>query len=206
MLIHISPTMYLVYDLVVELIDIVIPELNITLIGGKDVVVRRPLPNKGYNVVCRKTGKVAIDGIFIETPNHVAVFTVVARWLVHGNEAKHEVTHRVEYRVADSEFDTVTDKMSLWGEHSAELGGWSSRYPKGVTYKAPVKSMPRAELWPTEHGLNRVGLDLVDKTKRGLIVERTETFVLPTIERERMMCEHYPRGRFPTIEDAFRAV
>ncbi|WP_255653935.1 DUF6012 family protein [Arsenophonus apicola] len=68
MLLHLSPRYYLRYsDVQLDLIDVSVPELNLTLKGGVDIVARTPYPNKCYQIACRKKGRKAINGIFIET-------------------------------------------------------------------------------------------------------------------------------------------
>lgn len=59
MLIHISPQ-FLTCEASgndCEIVDLTIPELDLSLKGGSDIVSRRPFPNKRYVVASRKVGR-----------------------------------------------------------------------------------------------------------------------------------------------------
>ncbi|MBY0574242.1 MAG: hypothetical protein K2P84_11215, partial [Undibacterium sp.] len=85
MLIHITPSFYTCEQsgANVELVDLRVDELGIHVRGGEDLVSRSPYPNKRYVVGCRKVGQKAINGILIETAEHVDIYTVVTRWAIN---------------------------------------------------------------------------------------------------------------------------
>jgi hypothetical protein len=67
MLLHIRPKLFSYCD-AVELVDLEIKPLGLFLRGGRELATRRPYPNKGYVVGCRRAGsRKALDGILIET-------------------------------------------------------------------------------------------------------------------------------------------
>ena len=181
-----------------ELIDVVVPELGLTLLGDKHLTVRKPYPNKTYLVACRKIGRGAVNGILINTEQQAKVFTSVTRWCIDDTR---EITHRVVYVVedSDSDFDMVSEQMILWGAHCSSLGGWESRYPKGVTYGSPMASQPSMELAPG--GFRRPGSvnDMLDD--EGNISKRLEIFIMPTIERDRYLGSNV--FAIPKLADAF---
>lgn len=63
MLIHLLPTLHCgrFSSEACELIDITCPELGLKLSSGKEVVARRPFPNKQYLVACRNVGQKAME-------------------------------------------------------------------------------------------------------------------------------------------------
>lgn len=205
MLIHITPKLFLSNRFVApkcELIDITIEEFGIVLAGNKDLATRRPYPNKNYLVGCKKQGQKAIDGILIDTPNHVPSFTSVARWAINADSI---VTHKTNYIVLDEDFDAVSDSMPLWYATGNELGNWSSRWPECSNELIPASAQPRMDVWPaTNGGIARQGEVTDILGPNGLILERNETFRMPTIERDRILGERAKHERFPAYEDAFQ--
>lgn len=206
MLIHITPKLYLVYRNEAphcKLIDLTIEEMGLVLSGTSDLATRRPYPNKNYLVGCRKLGQKAIDGIFIETQNHVPSFTTVARWAVNADMV---LTHRTNYIVLDNDFDAVSDNMKLWFATSPSLGSWSSRWPQCAMGLIPSSSEPRMDVWsPAIGGVGRQGEVNDNLASNGTIIERTETFRIPTIERDRLFGERAKHERFPSREAIFNA-
>jgi hypothetical protein len=112
MLIHISPRFYNPYsDVNAEIHSVDIPEFNLSLKGGVDIVTRKPFPNKTMQIVCRKIGRKAINGLFLETNEIVENFTLIAKWMVNDNIC----THQVHMHIVDKDFDAATDCIMLWG-------------------------------------------------------------------------------------------
>ncbi len=199
MLIHLTPTLYADRKFkTFRLVDLHIASLNVHLRGGRDIVARRPLANKGYLVACKFTGNEAIDGILIDTPKTPEQFTLLVRWEVDGILVK----HRVHYTVLDTEHDAVTEKMWMWNEFSAELGGWSSRHPQHMKYGSPLESQPKMELSESEVRRKDYVNDIF---ANGVLVERIEVFALPTIERERLLDPMHTNSRCPTLQHAIAA-
>jgi hypothetical protein len=182
----------------VSLIDLRIEALGIHLLGCADLKTGHPYPNKHYAVACRKKGRKALNGILIETAGHVSDFVYVARW---GIEAGLCVTHRVEYKVLDREFDAASDKKLLWHACSKDLGGWSDRFPPGIKNDAPpIATEPMMEVVAETVDPRRMS---EDEVAGGFIVARREVFGMPTIERERITRSKL-HERIPGIEMAFR--
>lgn len=192
MLLHIRPRCFSPFR-EVELVDLTIACLGITLIGGKDLATRRPYPNKRYAVACRKRGLRATDGILIETPERLCAFTMVCRWAVN---AEFVARHEVHYLLVDQEFDTASDNMCLW----YGTRDWSSRWSDDIS-GTPASAAPRMDI---EVGGGRVGdvTDTVD-AHSGWIFERRETFRMPTLERSRLTGHPFSNDRSPGPDSAF---
>jgi hypothetical protein len=198
MLIHLIPNILADRtDVPCSLVDLTCRELGLNLIGGKELTARRPYPNKNYLVACRKVGQKAVNGFLVETQGPVREFTVVTRWAV---AASHIATHSVRYILADEEFDTVTEEMMLWSAPHPSQGEYKSRYPIGFTYGSPLESQPRMEAFKR---IKRVGEFTDQLDKHGAVIERSEVFHLPTVERDRLSRSFFG-DRMPAIENAFR--
>lgn len=203
MIIHLTPRYYNKYqDVLVDLIDVSIPELSLTLKAGTDLRVCTPFANKCYKVACRKKGRKAIDGILIKTDKPLHNFTVITRWVVNAEIS----THQVHYHVADSDFNAVTTAQTMWN-------GWQS-----IT---PFKNRTESESWQTlrdksEPSMLTLPHDLgedVDDTdwiynetdRDGIIRNRAEQIEIPTVEPERLSLPISIAQRFPPPGDAFLA-
>ena len=138
MLIHITPKHFNNSEGMggprVELLSVVVPEFGLRLVGGKDVVARKPYPNKRYLVACRKQGQKAISGLLLSTdvvPQHYCVETT---WTVDGQECLHRVLHTV----LDSDFDLVSDHMLLWHAYRNFATRWPACYTDSPAGSAPM--------------------------------------------------------------------
>jgi hypothetical protein len=195
MLIHIEPRFY--HPMVftdVALVDVFIPELDLRLVGGVDVVARKPYPNRNYLVACRRVGQKAAAGILVDTPTWLASFTAVTTWRIDDAD---NVVHRVCYTVTDSTFDAVSEHMTLWGATRTHESRWPTQNEERM---APLHYQPCMELQP---GLDRRGVyqDTVDEAN--WIVERVEWFKLPSIERSRLTTPIATSLRIPPVDHAF---
>ncbi len=199
MLIHLKPSIYTDNPIgPCSLVDLTCHEFGLKLVGGKDLIAGRPYPNKNWLVAYRKIGRKAMNGFFIETQGFVREFNVITRWAVAAN---HIATHKVRYILTDDDFDTATEEMTLWGEFTPSFGGYKSRYPIGWNYGSPMQSEPRMDVL---NEWDRVG-DITDKVNQhGVLIERSEVFRLPTLERDRFTISHF-RHRMPSIESAFQS-
>ncbi|WP_432263025.1 DUF6012 family protein [Cupriavidus sp. TMH.W2] len=177
----------------VALVDVRIPELDLTLSAGTDLVARQPYPNKRYWVASRKTGRKAIEGLLIETPGHLDTYTVETRWAMQADAI---ALHRVTHKVLDAEFDAVTDSMLLW---YAGMGDWTRRWPDCYAELAPVAVQPHMTLSPRK---DRQHTGVQYRTIHPAIIEQSETFCLHTVERGRLGPHPY-RDRLPMLESAF---
>jgi len=138
-----------------------------------------------------------MDGILIETEKPVSELSCTARWAV---EAELCVTHRVDYKVLDYEFDAASDNMILWHACSEGLGGWSNRFPADKERPVPVAAEPMMEVVVRNVDCRRASADTIQS---GWIISRHEIFVMPTIERERILQSKFD-DRIPTLATAFR--
>lgn len=201
MLLHIIPRLYVAEPDApqCDLIDFHCPDLGLKLRSGIELVARRPYPNKRYQVACRKVGQKAMQGILIETAGRVREFTTLTRWAVGGDRV---VNHQVQYFVIDDDFDAVTDSMVLWSGMSPSLGGWSRRWPSVAENWTPAAAQPRMELVSRERSGHYA--DRLDAA--GRVVERSEVYQVPTVERERVLFRSKSDiyDRIPTADMAFR--
>lgn len=199
MLIHLVPRMYAcrIND-PCALIDLTCAELGLVLKADKDLTARRPYLNQNYLVACRNVGQ-AMQGILIAAPQFVRDFTVVTRWAVAD---RHIATHRVRYLVLDDEYDTVSENMMLWSAVHGD-SRWAARYPGDYNDFSPVDVQPSMRVRPPVQQKNDAA-DVLDE--QGFIRERSETFLMHTIERERLH-QHYcsVNERTPDLEAAFSA-
>ncbi|PLO03074.1 hypothetical protein CWM94_00025 [Klebsiella pneumoniae] len=200
MLLHLSPRYYARYtDVVVDLIDVSVPELNLVLKGGEDVVIRTPFPNKCYLVVCRKKGRKAINGFFVETDAVVENFTLITRWAVNGDIS----THRVHFHITDADHDTVTDSLTLW--NAVYNTPWQSRKTPWQESWTPASAQPRMITLPGDNRSERDEQIYNVTDAEGFVRERVEYFSVPTVERERLTTSFLGNDRLPATEDAFSA-
>lgn len=195
MLIHLRPRCFSPFE-EVQLVELRIDALNLTLAGGTDLTTGRPYPNKRYAVGCRKIGRKALDGILIETPGRLRSFVAVYRWAIN---AEHVAEHHVEYSVLDEEYDAVTENMVMWAGASEALGGWSNRWPEGLS-GSPASMQPTMEVLRTREKSIRELQDTCNG--HGLIARRTERFSMPTVEPERIVTSVWDRT--PTMDHALR--
>lgn len=201
MLIHLVPRMFAcpVTEPLCQIYDFESPELGLKLSGEKDLVGRRPFPNKKYLVANRRVGRKAMNGFLIETKDSIQTFTTITRWNVVEREAV--VTHRITYRILDDEMDAITEDMTYWYAMSEALGGYASRWPKGLE-GTPAQHQPSMELISRER--SRRITDSCDLD--GLVMERVEEFVMHTVERERIVNrDRRETDRIPDPATAFQA-
>lgn len=199
MLIHLLPKFLMcdVYGPDVAMIDLHVPELNLTLRAGTDLVARQPYPNKRYWVASRKIGRKAIEGLLIETPGQLDTFTVETRWAVAADAV---ALHRVTHKVLDTEFDAVSADMMLWHGMSAGLGGWTRRWPTCYEDLSAVSVQPHMTLSPRK---DRTHTGVQYQTIQPARIEQSETLYLHTIERGRLAPHPY-RDRLPALHSAFQ--
>jgi Family of unknown function (DUF6012) len=196
MLLHIRPRLYSPFR-AVELIDLEVFPLGLK-VGTTELITRRPYPNKRYAVACRRKGhNRAMDGILVKTPDRIDEWRMTARWAV---EASLVVTHRVDYKLLDHDFDAASDDMVFWYRHGQTLGGWPDRRPAWWTENVtPAKTAPKMEVIP---GDGRVDCnDIIDA--RGFIIRRDEIFTMPTLEPQRILARKL-NERMPGMDVAFR--
>ncbi|HBP5731735.1 TPA: quorum threshold expression element, QteE [Pseudomonas aeruginosa] len=180
MLIHICPTLELPsgFNLPCRLLEVQVEEFDLVLKGNVDVVPGRPFRNSRALVARRKLGRQPVNGILLDVPGFAPFFTAVTRWSIAGEVL---LTHRVEYVVLDDVFDAVSDFPSLWLQLDSTEGQWSDRTPEFVRSPYPARLETPAMKFDYP-------LDLLERVRgRGLGMQNTKIFRLPTIEPGRLM-------------------
>jgi len=133
----------------------------------------------------------------METGERIDRMLYTARWAV---EAEVCVTHRVDYRLLDQEFDAASDSMILWRGCCEELGGWPNRVPPSKEAGIPMVREPVMEVLAESVDCRRIVADVIDN---GRIICRHQIFEMPTIERERIIKSRLDE-RMPSLDMAFR--
>lgn len=203
MLIHVLPTLYVPGYLTMppRLIDLTIEQLGLVLKGDNDLTIRRPYPDKRYWVGCRKIGQKAIAGLLIDYDKFLNAYTVVTRWAINADTV---LTHRVEHVVLDNDFDAVSDLMTLWYATSESLGNWGDRWPECYAETPPVSVQPCMDVLTSGLGGSKREGDVRDVLSGpGVVVKREERFMVPTIERGRLLGNSWETVRLPAFGHAF---
>lgn len=204
MLLHLIPKIMNRYlDVQVELIDVQIPELNVTLTGGEHLVVRKPFPNKSYYVACRKVGRKAMRGFLIETDKQLRQFTVITRWNAKSElwkpETEKVLTHKVNYTVADSDFDVISDDHTFYYAQS----NFESRWLTDFSIAPPVYTEPRMDFLYCEYHKRGEHVAVDDRYDEVVMVNRVEDITVPTIEKERFSMREKLDSRLPGLSFRF---
>ncbi|HAG9068329.1 TPA: hypothetical protein F6T45_18890 [Escherichia coli] len=209
MLIHLTPRFFLQYsDIEVDLVDVTIPELEMTLKNGVDLMLKTPYPNKCYKVACRKKGRKAINGILIETHEPLENFTVITRWSVtgvDGDTTSSISTHTTHFHVSDSDYDAITECQMLWNDF------YNTPYRSRKTFIQeewiPAKDQPRMSTFEEDfRECERSSQCYNHINHNSLIVERSEYYIVPTVERERLTVPFFGNDRLPTEDDKFHDI
>ena len=199
MLLHLIPKIFNKYaDVAVSLVDITIPELNLTLCGGTDVTTRKPYPNKGYHVACRKAGRKAINGIFVETGKYLSNFSVETRWSL---DTVQVITHRVNYTLLDCDYNCISDDPLNWTK--TREGNFECRIPERLFSYSPLESSVAMEVL-FEGNNSHKKCFFTDTFKNGVLIKRVEESHIHTIEYERLLHWQEMSGRIPALDDAFK--
>ncbi|MDS1820758.1 DUF6012 family protein [Vibrio parahaemolyticus] len=204
MLYHITPQIRCSKygNIAIELLDITIPELDLNLKEGSDVVVRKPYPNKNYLVACRKIGKKAIDGILINSEVKLSEYTVITRWVLNRELV---ISHVVKNRVLDDEHELVSDNMcNLYGT-TIDNKNYPHRFPQWFL-DANVSPLQANTCMDIDSQVIEGYLCGDERTSmlgnQKVILSRVQCRDLPTVSLEQVI-----RGglsdRFPEISDAF---
>ena len=192
MLLHLSP-MFITktFNVKPELHKVSIPEIDLDLIGGVDVIARQPHRNKGYYTGCRKVGRKAIDGILVEVPEQLTYFTLVSTWIIASNLPM--VTHIVDYTLADNDFPFASDNLMLWGERRHDsTKEWS--YSLG---------QPRMVMLPEHYRAREVRDIRFIRGEAGLVETCIESITIPTLPLTTLDDSRYFNERLPLLTDVF---
>lgn len=198
MIIHIVPQIYNEYsDFNINLVDVSIPELALTLKCDTDLVLCRPYPNKNYLVARRKQGRKAQAGFLVDTKSQLSSFSVVTRWAVN---AETVLVHTAVHSVLDHDFGLVTQDPNLWYGMDSEF---KSRWPEASAYNySPLQLQPTMRFVNNADVKKEVGAVVDSISSSGeFILDRRETLALPSIEPERLV-SLMDRGRNPSLASA----
>lgn len=227
MLIHLIPSIdvsiYPEFDNV-ELIDVCIPELNLTLNNGSELTTGCPYPNKNYLVARRvsnikkwgvKIDRKAREGFLIETPVFIKSFSVTIRWLgkVDGeidnpliiDEQNSKLggvilTHKTNFTVSDSKFDVVSTNHQLLPCMSI----FEDDEERGVLNTFKIKTNPFASDEFIEVGsLRPFNHDYFDDSLLTILTHRTENIKLTTQDRRSFEDVINNMKRYPSLEHKF---
>lgn len=202
MFLHLVPRIYSPYsNVVVNLIDVQVPELGLILRNGIDLTTGRPYPNKRYLVARLKEGRKALDGFVVETENELDCFTVKSRWAINADRI---IEHVAIHPILDKELDMVSQSVMLWFG-SADDGGqqYAKRWPAGPNFEhSPLTLTPAMEV-TGKLETKRVLSSVVDREVGGFLTKRTETLPLVTVESSRLM-SMYRKHRYPQLKDAIK--
>ncbi len=200
MLLHLVPQIMNRYrDIELSLIDVTIPELNLTLNAGTDLVVRKPYPNKSYHVACRKVGRKAMQGLLLELSNTIQTFTVITSWNVKAALWEKTLTHQVNYTIADTDFDVVSDDHT----YLYACKDFESRWLTDFREAPPVKTQPRMDVLSCEYHKRGESVSIKDEYDDVVMVKRVEDITIPTIELERFKNRSMSGDRLPSFDDRF---
>ncbi|MGR5296854.1 DUF6012 family protein [Vibrio mediterranei] len=191
MLIHITPRLYLPFVSVAKpkLERIELPELDRVLTADRDFTVRTPYANEKMLVACPKREKKQV-GLCFMADNSIDTFTMNAHWRAFDGST---LNHIVQYSLEDSEFDTVSDDIFLWGRLINGAGHFGNRTPTALRVFSPHQLRPTMEIVPLSFHLHAHDI----RDNRGIILERRQSLSMPTIERNRLLSRHnQQRGMF----------
>lgn len=184
MLLHIAPKIFSPHPS--ALVDIVIPELGLNLMGGKDVVGRNPFPNKMYTVACRKIGRKAINGFFVNVDEFVRSYTTITRWAAPNDII---VTHVLKHAINDDEFDFVSDETLVWKKRLNNLNPYIC-----------MNLIQKEELKDTFDVLHSSNTLFFESRDFPIVLYRIQDFEFPTIKMDERILYSL---RFPNVEDAY---
>lgn len=160
------------------------PELNLHLVGGKDLKLGRPYPNRHYQVATKRSQRKHYNGIVLnDTSLKVgSEFTVTATWAIES--LKLELVHVVSYLVVDGDSDgnLLSTCMLTWGKTPVSS---TSVVPDFHSQRSNLIEQPCMEVCrtPSLERLKRV----VDKrcSNTGYVIQREEPAHLPVISHDR---------------------
>lgn len=200
MVFHLIPRIYNRYsDVEACLVDVRIPAANLVLSNGKQITVRRPYPNKSIHVASIKKGRKAIEGLLVELPDGLTDWHVDIRWAVDATDI---LTHRINYKLVDSDHDAVTDSVLMWSRYNSKsFGFWDARPTPEVVNAIPIHLQPSMEILFEDQVSTREASFKDRYDERGTMIYREEEFTVPSVELGRITGESPLTQRFPKLAD-----
>lgn len=204
MLLHVIPQIYNEFSqFKISLVDVQIPELDLQLKGGIDLVTGKPYPNKNYLVVRLNQGRKATNGFLVKVKEPLASFSVKTRWAVNSEMV---IEHVAIHPILDSDFELVTQDPAYWSGyhgHDDNAGAFyfSNRRPGIEPYQHPPIVLSPYMSYVNNHKTKSVVSHVSDTVSFNAVTRRVETLPIPTIEPERLaLC--FNKERAPRIDDA----
>lgn len=180
-----------------QLEKIDIPAFGYIGLHGDQIDTRKPFPNKLYSVGCRKQGKKAVSGFIFDIDTPPEHFEVICHWGVPNFGT---ITHKIDYFINDRELDAVSDAMLLWAMPAENGLMFENRFIDLYANTTPAQACPRMA-FTNDKGKTGEFEDLVEA---GMILSRKETFIMPSIEKERLMGEVAESIRIPDVKNSIK--
>lgn len=160
------------------LLDVRVPEIGLTLVGGRDVVTRTPYPNKHWLLVGAR-GSPPTDGLLIDV-GQATRMTVITRWGIDGERV---ITHEVHVEAVGEPRDVIAANSALWMMGGSDQWTWDDvRTP----WMEPVGTIRLDALMREEVGSGPECVRKVEEEMRdGRLSLRREHLEVPSVERER---------------------
>ncbi|MDP0616726.1 DUF6012 family protein [Klebsiella pneumoniae] len=187
---HLVPTLYHTISNKCRLESVTIPELKFE-IKGDALSCGRPFPNKRLNVGMQKNRK-AMIGLLLEYDKKVSHFTTQYKWYI---EEIGIVQHNIKTIVLDCDFDLISQYIGL----NIGLDEFKPRLHHSYHNAAPVKIQPMMESYRTGEPVNKLHHDVWDNN---VLLSRTETLLLHTLETDRLSEYSLLTDRLPELSSA----
>ena len=171
MYLHLVPTLYHIISNKCRLESVTIPELKFE-IKDDGLSCGRPYPNKRLYVGMKNNRK-AMVGLLLEY--NIGV-----------------VQHHIKTIVLDSEFDLISQHIGL----NIGLDELKPRLHPSYHKIAPVKIQPMMESYRTGEAVNKLQHDVWENN---VLLFRTETLLLHTLESERLAKYSFFIDRLPQL-------
>lgn len=201
MLLHLAPRFLLSETDSLEpvALEISIAELGFSASTCGDIELARPYPNPNYIVAGKNAMITPSDGILLKTPSFCERFTLLSRWSVRDKQtnAVYQCDHQVTYLTTDQDFDAYTDDPRHW--LPTACGNFFDRRDPAVQH-APMVLRPVMETAAAILGRAALGL-CQDTIEQGLLIARTETFRMPSVDPARLFSKY--GNRTPLQEYTF---
>lgn len=187
MYLHLVPTLYHIISNKCRLESVTIPELKFE-IKDDGLSCGRPYPNKRLYVGMKNNRK-AMVGLLLEYDKQLSQFTTEYKWVIDNIGV---VQHHIKTIVMDSEFDLISQHIGL----NIGLDELKPRLHPSYHKIAPVKIQPMMESYRTGEAVNKLQHDVWENN---VLLFRTETLLLHTLESERLAKYSFFIDRLPQL-------
>lgn len=160
------------------LLDVSVPEIDLTLVGGRDLAVRTPFPNKNWLIVGAR-GNPPTDGLLIDVGDETRL-TMTTRWEIEGRRT---ITHEVHVEAVGETRDVVAAHSTLWARYGSGDWTWDD---VSRPWMSPVGTIRLDALMREEVGSGPACVrDVEEEVVDGRLALRRERLEVPSVERER---------------------